>query len=491
MPNDVVDSIIAQFQSSAETARQTSQENRLSMYLDDYDTEILTLLHSQFHRDNYKRLYPMLANYYNLLKKIVNLKSVIYQQEAKRIWYKRDGKTVDDNYGEIIQNSNIHITMPLGNKITNVNNTSLIRIMSNSDKRIMEYEVIPSELISITQNPEKPSEIKSLLHQVVIQDSYTKLNALVRTPGSVLVNMNRDSSKYILKYFYWDKEKYIVLDSDFKKTLEIDNPYRNKDGEGIIPYVLLSNFPSISGTIWNETVNNDIYIGTLQVNVLQTYLNNLLKTSGYRQLFITGIDKEEIGRLDERASDPLQIVGLSSKDAKIAGILLSGNINEVKDCIHDVISEIADNHGISFSSRVSSAQKMSGLALQISQETIDNIREEQQPLYRSFEKQISEDTVIIANTDLKSNIDVEGDLSIDFYDFEDKIDPKDKVTLNNWYLSKNLKSIIDIYREIDPDCESDEAAAKRIEENKNINDEYTNSFDFVPEEEDAKADQTA
>lgn len=484
MPN-IIDSLVSQFKSTAETQRQLSQSKRLSMYLDDYDKDVVKLLRTQFHRDNFKRLYPMLATYYNLLKKVVNLTSVIYQKEAKRTWYKRDEKTTDEAYNELIQNSNIDLVMPTTNKLTNINNTSLVRIMSNQKDGTIEYESIPSELISITQNPEKPTEIQSLLHQVVIQDSYTKLNSLVGLP------VNTDTNKYVLKYFYWDKDRYMVLDSDFKTKTEIDNPYRDKNGEGVIPYVLCSNFPSISGTIWNETVNKDLYTGTLQINVLQTYLNNLLKTTGYKQLFLTGIAKEEINKLDERASDPLQPIALTSKDAKIQSALLSGDILEVRDCIHDVISEISDNHGLAFSSRVSSAQKMSGLALQITQEAIDNIREEQQPLYRNVEKQMAESTIVIANKDLKTNIDIEGSFSVDFYDRETFIEPKEKIEQDKWYLSKNLKSLVDIYREIDPDCGSDEEAVNRIEANKAINDEYTNSFSFVPEEENETDQETA
>ncbi|KKL21679.1 hypothetical protein LCGC14_2443010, partial [marine sediment metagenome] len=166
MSNQLIQEVLSQINTKAEKHRQYSQELRLSMYLDDYETEVTDLLRAQFHKDNYKRLYPMLASYYNLFKKIVNIKSVIYKREAQRKWYRRDGKSEDENYAELIQKTNINTNQQLANKLTNVNNTSLVRIIPYIDNREIQYEAIPSELISITQNPDKPSEIRSLLHMV-------------------------------------------------------------------------------------------------------------------------------------------------------------------------------------------------------------------------------------------------------------------------------------------------------------------------------------
>ena len=108
MGHQLVTAALERIKCQSEVDRQNSQELRLSMYLDDYETEVVNLIQQQFHKDNFKRLYPMYASYYNLFKKIVNLKSVIYKREATRKWYKRDGKTEDENYTELIQNTNIH-----------------------------------------------------------------------------------------------------------------------------------------------------------------------------------------------------------------------------------------------------------------------------------------------------------------------------------------------------------------------------------------------
>lgn len=471
---DLVQQALNQIKLDSERDRQDSQEKRLSMYLDDYQDETYSLLKKQFHKDNVKRLYPMLATYYNLFKKIINLKSVIYSKEANRQWYKRDGETTDDNYSGLMANTNISTVAQLCNKLTNVNNTSFIRVLSDQGK--IRYENVPSELISITQNPDNPSEIQSLLHRVTIQDTYDRLNNI---GASKAYYANRDS-QYTYKYFYWDKDNYIILDKDLEKKEEYDNPYRDKDGNGIIPYVLFSSFPSISGSVWNETLGSDLYDGTLQVSVFQTYLSNILKQAGYRQPWISGINEKEAMSLTEKASDGLQPITLTSDTAKIGTFEISSDISQVRDTIHDIISEIADNHGVSFSSRTSSAQKQSGLALSIENEAMDDIRKEQIPMYRQSEKELAKKTVIIANTDLRSNIDIEGSFSIDFDENEDYLSADEKLKVNQWYLGKNIKSVVDIYMETDPDCPDEEEALKRIDANKKINEELTDSLSFMP-----------
>jgi hypothetical protein len=453
------------------------------MYLDNYETEVDKLLKTQFHKDNYKRLYKMLATYYNLLKKIVNLKSVIYKKEAQRKWYKRDGKTEDDNYAELIGMSNIDTIMQTTNILTNVNNTSLVRIIPDIENDVINYSAVPSELVSVTQNPEKPTEIQSLIHQVVIQDSYTKLSLFSGNPKADIT----EREGYVYRYFYWDKERYVILDADLKEVPQESNP-DNVNPYGIIPYVLFSNMSSISGSIWNETVNNDLYKGTLQVNVLQTYLNNALKLTGYRQPYITGVDSEEMKKFDERASDGLQPLATSNERANFGSFELTGSVVELRDTIHDIVSEIADNHGVSFSSRTASAQKQSGLSLSIEQEQIDNMREEQLPLYRNSENDLAEKTVIIANQDLKSNIDIEGSFSIDFHEEKQSLSTKDKIEQDKFYLNTNLKSIVDLYKEIDPDVENDDEAKKRLDENKAINDEYKDSLNLMEIEDDGTED---
>ena len=451
------------------------------MYLDDFTSDVLELLKEQFHPKNYDRLYPMVATTLNVFKKIVNLKSVLYKQEADRIWYKRNGEDLDENFSNIINGTNIHSTMQVVNKLTNVNNTSFCRIIGNKDE--VRYEAVPSETVSVIQDENDPTKIKALLHAVTVTDSYKKLGTIAKANG--LINLSGDSDKYISKYFYWDAENYMVLDAEMAKVGEPQpNPYRDKNGNGIIPYVLFSSFPSVAGSIWNETINSDLYTGTLQTNVFQTYLNNLLKQAGYRQLVLTGVSDDQIAKLNEQVSDSLQPVVLSDKDAKIVALALSGDINEVKSCIHDHISEIADNHGVSYDSRTSSAQKMGAKALQISQEQIDNIREEQTPLYRESEKELMNKIVIVANADLNANIDIEGSPAINFAESEEYISDSDKLEIQKWNLEHNIISLVDVYKDNDPDCDSTEDAIKRIEINKEINDKYTDSLGFIPEEAD-------
>jgi len=480
--NKIVDQALALLNSTSEEDRQNSQELRLNMYLDNYEPEVTELLKSQFHPKNANRLYPMLATYYNLLKKIVDIQSILYNKSAVREWYKRnknkDGSAIlDESYSELMANSNIDITSQTINTLTNVNNTSFMRIIPDVENNIIKYSAVPSELIAVTQDPQDPTRINRLIHKVVIQDSYSKLANIASTQSST----RTEKISYISRYFYWDDENYIILDSDMKPMAQENNP-ENINPYGIIPYVLFTNTPSISGSIWNETVNSDLYKGTLQINVLQTYFNNALKLTAYRQPTITGIDSKEAEKLDHRVSDALQPIVVTSDKATIGTMDLSGGVTELKESIHDIISEIADNHGVSFNSRTTSAQKQSAAALSMEKEDIENLRQSQIPLYRASEKELAYKSIIIANQDLGYNIDIEGDFSIDFYEDEMAMDPKAKLEVDAFNLKSNLKSIVDLYIESDPDCPDEETAIKRLNKNKEINDSYSSSFDLIPVE---------
>ena len=475
MADKVVKEILSRLELQGDQDRQTSQELRLDMYLDDYKNKINQLLLTQFHRDNYDRLYKLIATYYNLFKKVVNLKSILYKKEAVRVWSKRD-KTVDENYNDLLKTSNINTVMPTCNKLTNVNNTSFVRIIPDMEKKIIQYEAIPSEAISIIQNTENTNEINELLHRVTIKDSNSSIGNFIGGTAST-------NDRFIVKYFYWSKERYIVADAHKEIEIDSDNPYKDNDGNGIIPYILFSNMGCISGNIWNETVNQDLYDGTLQVNVFQTYFNNLIKIAGYRQTWLTGVSQKELVSLNEKVSDPLQPIVLSDPESTIGTFELQSRITDVQDAVHDIISEITDNHGVEFSSRVSSAQEMSGLSLKLSQDAMDNIREEQQPLYRKSENELAEKTVIVSNKDLKSKIDIEGKFGINFHEDKKEIEVKDRILWNNYLIKNNLKSIVDLYKEIDPDVTNEEEALKRIAQNKEENDLLLDPIDFMPEDD--------
>ncbi len=98
--------------------------------------------------------------------------------------------------------------------------------------------------------------------------------------------------------------------------------------------------------------------------------------------------------------------------------------------------------------------------------------------------------MIIANQDLKAGIDIEGKFSVDFYQDTEQIETTDKIKIDTFHLKNNLKSLTELYRDLDPDTDSDEEALKRIQQNKEINDTMTDLFPFMPIEDDENAEGT-
>ncbi|MBW1784864.1 MAG: hypothetical protein JRL30_29480, partial [Deltaproteobacteria bacterium] len=190
------------------------------------------------------------------------------------------------------------------------------------------------------------------------------------------------------------------------------------------------------------------------------------------------ITPEEFAKLGNKVTDGLSPFAFTNKDGKVDSVQISGTLADYRDTIHDIISEIADNHGIAFSSRTTSAQKQSGLSLTIEKEALEDIKEEQLPEYRAAEDELSYKTSIILNTDLNAGIDLEGTFSIDFYEDREIDSVDDRIKWIDFLITKNFRSYIDIFREIDHDIDSKEEAEKRIKNNQEINQKYAGSLNF-------------
>jgi len=426
--------------SAVELTRQNKQQRRFDVYLDRFEYLAKELIAKQFHPENAQRLYPMVCNYANLLKKIVNLKSVLYKHEAKREWLS-GGKTPDEKYSELIEKSNIHIAFQSINKYLNINNTGFMRIMPDLESRTMKYEAVPSENMVVLRRPDSPYEVDAVLHHIILDDI----------------------NKF---WYYWDRERHFRVDESLETiTEEGKNEYIDPNTKkGIIPYVPAWVFQPLANSFWCETHNDDLYNVTLQINVHLTHLNNLLKSSCYKQWVFTGMLANDIKNMYGQVTDGMNPIALTGENAAANTFEMTGDIMAVMNVIHDLISQVCDQHGISFSSQSTSAQKQSAPALTIEKEAMDDLREEQEPRLRECEKLVAFASVIIANKEFASGIDVAGQFRLTFGHNSKVLTPEDTAA-EDWQMEHGLKPVTDLYRELNPGVLDDNAAAKAIRDN--------------------------
>jgi hypothetical protein len=291
----------------------------------------------------------------------------------------------------------------------------------------------------VLRRVDNPMEFDALLHRIVI-DSQTKF------------------------WYYWDRYVSCKVSDGLDQVYDVQpNKYIDPNDleapRGIIPYVPVWSVQPLANSFWCETYNDDLFNATLQINVHLTHLNNLLKLACYKQIVFTGMTVGDIKATYGHVTDGLNPITLSGENASVSTIEMHSDINQAMNVIHDLIAQVCDQHGVSFSSQVNSAQKQSGVALTIEREAMDDLREEQEPRLRECEAKVAYITAIMANTDYNAGIDINGTLRVVFG--RDPIEmTSENTAVEDWKLGKGLKSILDLFTKMNPDI--DPAQAEQI-----------------------------
>lgn len=464
--------------------RADSQEQRFNMYFDDYKEEVENLIKNQFHIDNWTDMLMMIYANYNFLKKIVNLKTIVYKKEAARRYLTgtttetddEDGAEIDqfdEDYETIISDSNINTALQQCDLYANINNISVCRIMLNENKDGIEYVPVPAHEISVEQHPENPLRIVGLIHSIKISDTPGDIKRIYFhwTNGqSQTDNPIDEGGEKVGHYRIYDDEGTLVMQPNNPNDL---NPYVDKTRKAIIPYVFFRTVQS--NEFWNECANRDMFDTTLQVNVNYTHKNNLMKYFGYNQLFVIGdIDTT---KMNGKRTDPSAIINVTSKipgtPADIKGISLIGRLAELDKSIFTQISQSADVQSVSLSADAMTAQRQTAEALTINRKALEETREKLIPIYREAENELAFKTIVIANTPIPNsglgkNITEDGTFQIDFAELDNTASEKEKAETNTIKIANNTLNPIDIIMEENPDLTEDQAT-EQWEKNKEIN----------------------
>jgi hypothetical protein len=425
----------------------------MDIYLDNYKDQILSLLKTQFAAENYAVLYPMVAMHNNPFKKVTNLKSVLYKDEPKRRWIVNGEENED--YSKIVSDSNIASSSITTEKFCNVNNVSIQKVVVRGGK--IEYDPIPAESVYIEQHEDDPMKVVSIAHNVNRTNTQNDHSSLwhIWTTGESIHDTKEFPNGFMA---------VVDGDGDIRKDVQ-PNPYVDPNTKlGILPYTFWRLFEGID--FWNETINEDLKEGTLQINVLETHLNNLLKMSGYRQLALVG--NVDTKALASAKADPLTAILIkpagTGTNASIEVLDQTKNPNEMLDAIGRMTSIMAGNHGVSFNAEgISGGQKQTAEAMTINYQQIINIRQERIPLFRQSEKEQAYKTVIIANTPINQsglglNIDIKGEFMIDFAEVQVVRDPIEDYEISRRKVTDGLMSDADHLIEINPDVKNEDDA---------------------------------
>lgn len=431
--------------SKYEINRKGVQTNRYHVYTDNFKHLVREKLKEQFHEDNYDRLYWMTATFLNLFKKIVNLKSMLYKKEAVRRWLKADGETVDENFNDYVNVGQRHLAFQMLNKYVNMANVAFLRLKPNG--RQIEYEAVPPQNIYVITDYRNPMKYNVLLHKIVVDQDEEENNF----------------------YIYWDREKYGILNYDLSRWIEKEQENRYFDpnkNEGVIPYVPCYGIQPLANDFWSETLNQDLYEATIQANVHLTHWNNLFKNSAYKQLIFLGLNPDDIRSLYGHVMDGATPITIRGEGADAKAETLVDDLEKSIRALRMLLSHVADQHGVEIQVERSS-QSESGFAIKLKREAMKEIRQEQEPLFRECENTCAYYTAIMARTEWGAPIDINGSLDVSFVVGNAEM-TKEDMEIEAWKKDEGLKSLVELFMELNPDY-TEEEALEKIKENQKIN----------------------
>jgi len=442
---ELIQTLLSNLKLTMDSQRQAETEKRLNIYDDNYEQIIKEAVDAQFNKKTRDKISQMIDVSSNVLKRIINDISLVYQDPAQRSYIV--GEEPNERYAELMESIPANIIMQENNRLTNVCNEDLIYIVPRNNK--IEYDIVTPDLVEVFQDSEDP----------------TKAEAILFVQSFVDTNDNTEIYK-----IYWDVYgNHIKFDADNNEVENFGNPYIDPDNKErtVLPFVIFhKSFPRSS--IWNRTGGTDLVNGTIQVGVLITYLNYLIKVNSFKQLYLAGIKTEDIPT--EMILDPLFPLIATEANGKIGTIDYQVEFEKLWSVIQQRIGMIANNYGLSLDNFKLTISAESGFALKIKNQGLEKVINEQKKFYRYYESELAKKTIIVNNTMYKKDkIPDNGTFIIDFAGVSYPESPEE--VRNDWLFNIKIgaKSIYDYVKFINPDIKDNDQADEVIKRNSDNN----------------------
>lgn len=469
----------------------------IDVYEDNWEYIIRDELKRQFTEKEYNKLKLNTSKEINLVKRVVNELSLIYKDEAirKNILSETEKEGVieiksDDIYDEVMKHSSIDITMPAADTYTNLLNHVLIKpvvrkskmdydllffnnaeilVDENDWKRIIavKYYIgldLPKEygeeaVAGDTATFKRDFNIKQTRHGTP-QHQFTK--AFLYT----LEDSEIDGNKIVggkIYTFVQRNDNEILVESETK-----DNPYKDKDGNTVLPFVLTYREYPVRRLI-NFTSGNDLLDANITFALNLTYLNNLRKYQSFKQGVITASHPDGLPEtLDIGPSSWLKLWDREG-GANATLLDLQADIRMFWDTMKEEAALVLAQYHIKPGNFELSAQPESGFSAMMSNMDKLEYRQSKLPFWRIFEKELYELTKIVWNADGDGRQIKDGVFKVDFAEIKFPEKASDEEKRFNFEKNNNAVTSIDLVMKKNPDL-TEEGAKVEYQKNKAFND---------------------
>jgi len=440
--------------------RKLEVEKRLNIYKDNFKDYVEAAINQQFSDKTREGLKNLIDDSVNVTKRIINEISTVYSKEPKR--YATLDSGYDTNYNAAITSiMDFNLIMQNVNQYTNLLNNCIVGVSFVNNR--LKLSIYTPNNVDVIQRTDDPTQAEA----IIITDTFTDT-----TYDTQII------------YKYWDIHgNYKVYDADYNvipipNNEQGINPYVNpaNPNETILPFVIFSKDYMID-SIFDTTAGNDVISATIQIGVLLTYLNYLVKWQSFKQLAILNADFSKISK--DIILDPAYPIGLKGENASIQVLNENADIKQVWDIIYEKIGIVANNYGMSLSNFKLQQTAQSGFALEIQKEGLIEARQKQLPIYRSKENELFDVMRVVWNyhTQDKQHININSIFNIDFQDITIKQDPLEVRQQWKFDIMMGAKNVLDYIMTINPDIKNYEQAEQVLKQNVEINSRISATYD--------------
>lgn len=420
--DDVIRRVFQEAALAGNSQRKTEAAKRLDFYHDGQLDYLRARLREVFEEPD--RLTPA---FINIVKKITNLLSMVYMQDAQRDVEGSDGDK--SLYADIAGQAGLPVKMKLASRYTKLLKTILLRPVWRNGR--LDIDVLTPNILDV-ETGDSPEDLKTIL--------ITHYGATNRAEE--------------VTYSLWTPEVWRKLDYRGREISSEPNPY------GVLPFV----------PCWDRMPTDSFWLGggddliTAQeaINLKLTDLLYTLQFQGFGVGWISGVNQGDITEYSEVKAGPGSLVQLP-QDGKLGYEATKAPISEILEAIDWLAKQAAVSNGIPAASLSTKPTEESGVSKIVSNRELDELRRDDIALWAGYERRLFNLMRTVWNVHNPNKKLADGaSLLVDFYDPRPVTSPKDQAETWDRLLAMGAISLVDVAMARNPDLKTREDALAHL-----------------------------
>jgi hypothetical protein len=411
--------------------REQRHRKRDALYRDGGVEYLLQLIDKVFKHQVVKELraaWAPYAGYNNAMKRVINELSSVYSEPAKR---SVNEERNDAAYHQLLEDLQFDTLMQEVNRLYNLHRVILVgfRVRERPDG---EREPVVSIIT--------PAQFRVVVHP---NDQTLVLGYLIRTATRPM----RGRTELLPAWVLWTDHERVQLTEEFAP---IPSTYL-EHGFGLCPYVPIVR--AVGQTdFWPGEEGEDLCAAAIAIRFAN--LLNLKETkSATRQAITTGAIDGTRGQ----ASD-IEVPTELPEGASMAMVDLSMDLSLFRDTSDHILDSVANDYGIS-ASLVRHQGVQSGDARELMRVPIRELRREQQPMFRLFERRFAAVKAAVLRVDLPRRAFLTEGWSMGFGEGQTPLTRNEELDAFERERQLGLDNVVDFLMRRDPDLDEDQARA--------------------------------